>query len=376
MIPIGGAGGPALPLLPGLAVPDPTPDFTACYAVRDGHDAVGRAFSCLGSGGNGAVFEVIAKRPALARVPERALAEGMLVAMKQVYKDPDSIAKMEERELRDQIAMLRDRILADASARSTLIITLDGFKSAVDPLTGKQLLRIIMYRAPPAVPFAYSHRPATLDQPIPEFRERNPLAGARADMLDNALCLPGRMTPQQVHYTMRQLLTALAFLHETGRAHRDVKCDNLLLWGTSESPGDGVSAPLAPIARELGGGAPLPWAKLGDFGYTRMIAGDATAHLGTPRNMAPEQVHRNYNTPVDIFAAGCVLYQLFLGADPRDYNAAAVFAERFPLHADPRWELNELTRRLKHAFTAMVNWLPERRPPAAELLARNEYFGV
>lgn len=24
-----------------------------------------------------------------------------------------------------------------------------------------------------------------------------------------------------------------------------------------------------------------------------MIAGDATAHLGTPRNMAPEQMHRN-----------------------------------------------------------------------------------
>lgn len=93
------------------------------------------------------MFEVIAKRPALARVPERALAEGMLVAMKQVYKDPESIAKMEERELRDQIVLLRDRILADASARSTLVITLDGFKSAVDPLTGRQLLRIIMYRA-------------------------------------------------------------------------------------------------------------------------------------------------------------------------------------------------------------------------------------
>lgn len=70
----------------------------------------------------------------------------MLLAMKQVYKDPESIAKMEARELVDQIA-LRDRILADASARSTMVITLDGFKSEIDPVTGKQLLRIIMYRA-------------------------------------------------------------------------------------------------------------------------------------------------------------------------------------------------------------------------------------
>lgn len=125
---------------------------------------------------------------------------------------------------------------------------------------------------------------------------------------------------------MRQLLTALAFLHDTERVHRDVKvsgvlvmlpaawpvawllqvfprsslhgllpglahvfpiclsrsachlqCENLLLWGTSESAGDGVSAPLAPIARELAGG-PLPWAKLGGKCISRRPCPCMSAH--------------------------------------------------------------------------------------------------
>lgn len=79
---------------------------------------------------------------------------------------------------------------------------------------------------------------------------------------------------------------------------------------------------------------------------------------------------------MDIFAAGCVLYQLFIGQDPRDYNEAAMFVDRFPRHADLRWEASDMSRRLNRAFRAMVDWRPEARPTAPELLVRNEFFGA
>lgn len=83
--------------------------------------------------------------PGVGRVPAELVSKDKVLAMKQVYKDPATIAKVELCELKGQLG-LRDAILADPGARATMVLTVDGFKGDVDA-SGKQLLRIIMLRA-------------------------------------------------------------------------------------------------------------------------------------------------------------------------------------------------------------------------------------
>ena len=91
-----------------------------------------------------------------------------------------------------------------------------------------------------------------------------------------------------------QLLAGLAATHEAGVMHRDVKPGNVLFGG------DGM-------------------VQLADFGQARLRpdgCGDGaplTAHVGTRWYRAPELLlgSTSYGAPVDMWAAGCVLAQLY-----------------------------------------------------------------
>jgi predicted Ser/Thr protein kinase len=104
---------------------------------------------------------------------------------------------------------------------------------------------------------------------------------------------------------MGELLDALAFAHEHGVVHRDVKPANVMLDAAGR-------------------------VKLTDFGVARM---ESTPHartvpgtlLGTPSYMSPEQVLGNPVGPrADLFAAGVILYQFLTGQRPFTGGAAAV----------------------------------------------------
>lgn len=91
-----------------------------------------------------------------------------------------------------------------------------------------------------------------------------------------------------------QIWRGLRHLHELGVAHRDLKPSNILFYG----------------ARHL---------KLCDFGFARRCAPSARLHTicGTPIYMAPELMkdaeycRAGYEGfPVDVWALGCVLYEL------------------------------------------------------------------
>ena len=102
---------------------------------------------------------------------------------------------------------------------------------------------------------------------------------------------------------MRDVAKALAYAHERGVIHRDIKPDNILLTGDSATVADFGIAKAVNAARTDASAEPL----------TQM--GMA---IGTPAYMSPEQVaggdavdHR-----WDIYALGCVAYEMLCGRAP------------------------------------------------------------
>ncbi|MEO7714028.1 MAG: serine/threonine-protein kinase [Gemmatimonadaceae bacterium] len=152
---------------------------------------------------------------------------------------------------------------------------------------------------------------------------------------------------------LREVADALAFAHEHGVIHRDVKPANILLTGKH--------------------------ATLADFGIAQAVAGSSaiekitgTGHfVGTTQYMAPEQLayEGDVDGRADVFALGVVAYEAlagvmpFAGTSPGQYLAACVNSTPKPL-ADLRPDipaaLNDLVAR------ALAPALDARLPSAAE----------
>jgi len=102
-------------------------------------------------------------------------------------------------------------------------------------------------------------------------------------------------TEADASYIMRQLIEALAYLHEQGIVHRDLKLENLLL--------------VRKDALEI---------KLADFGLSRIYSGKKLqTACGTPFYIAPDIIKgHGYGPAVDMWAAGVILYVLLSGRLP------------------------------------------------------------
>ena len=96
--------------------------------------------------------------------------------------------------------------------------------------------------------------------------------------------------PNQLIFIIKEVLKGLEYLHHFGIAHRDIKCDNILISFRTN----------------------LPVVKLIDFGFATTST-VSNIHCGTPNFMAPELFKKPPYYPIqaDIWAFGVMLYYLW-----------------------------------------------------------------
>jgi tetratricopeptide (TPR) repeat protein len=161
--------------------------------------------------------------------------------------------------------------------------------------------------------------------------------------LDDLLARRGRLSPRDVARLGAQAAAGLAYAHEHGVVHRDIKTSNLFFTR------DKV-------------------VKIMDFGLAKMteeVQRGATVLGGTPYYMAPEQAAgAEVDARADLYAFGVTLYELLVGEVPfREGDVARHHRETPP--PDPREKVPEVPPELAELVLALLAKTPEERPASA-----------
>jgi serine/threonine-protein kinase len=166
----------------------------------------------------------------------------------------------------------------------------------------------------------------------------------RGRTLREVLAARGRLPPAQAAAIIGRLLAALGSAHDSGLVHRDVKPENVLV----TTGGD---------------------VKVADFGIARIAEGASVTSgemLGTASYAAPEQIRGEaVDGRTDLYAAGCVLYELVCGSPPFEGSVAHVLHEHLSARVPgPSVEVPE-TAPLDQVVTTATDPDPARRYPSA-----------
>ncbi|MPZ66077.1 MAG: protein kinase [Pseudonocardiaceae bacterium] len=155
-----------------------------------------------------------------------------------------------------------------------------------------------------------------------------------------------RLSLEEVVRIGTELADVLAYVHEQGVVHRDVKPSNVLLGRDGR-------------------------VRLADFGISRLVgasgltADDAT--LGTASYLAPEQVQGDrVGPPADVYALGLVLLEAVTGRVEYPGGGWETAAERL---SRPPMVPDDLPVRLRRALRFMTETDPTGRPTAAQAAA-------
>jgi serine/threonine protein kinase len=129
----------------------------------------------------------------------------------------------------------------------------------------------------------------------------------------------GGLTPQEALKVTRQIADALAYAHEQGYVHRDIKPDNVLFRESDDA------------------------AILTDFGIAKSLRNDehqltqAGNTVGTPKYMSPEQARgQHLDGRSDLYSLGVMLFEMLTGQPPFLAEEAVTLAIKHCVDPVPR----------------------------------------
>lgn len=130
------------------------------------------------------------------------------------------------------------------------------------------------------------------------------------EILDRISQAGGRFSERQTSIIMKQVFSAVSYMHLASICHRDLKLENLLL-----KTKEGVEKDIV---------------KLVDFGIARWYDPQVTMSTaaGTVTYQAPEVMAGSYGPACDLWSCGVIMYTLLVGFSPFHANSDAAVVKK------------------------------------------------
>ena len=164
-----------------------------------------------------------------------------------------------------------------------------------------------------------------------------------------------QLCESEAAYFLKQILTAVCYLHQKGIMHGDVKPENIVL--DSKNPRATI--------------------KLISFGNSRRLEHKAKPEkmIGTLYYTAPEIFAHQISDKCDIWSCGVILYILLCGYPPFNANKDTEITRKIKSGAFsfPQEDWYNISDLAKNLINKMLKVDPKQRPTAADLL-NDEWF--
>lgn len=211
----------------------------------------------------------------------------------------------------------RARHLATDSPRALKVLQSEYVSSSVT---------LARFRREAAIGLPLRHPNVVEVYELGQSREGDPFIAMellQGEALGDRLDRDGRLDIAVALQVMRQLLMALAYLHQRDIVHRDIKSDNVMLVERGEA---GAHAKLLDL-----GIARVPESEPA----TRLTAAGMT--LGTPAYIAPEQaLGAAVDGRADLYSASVLLFEMLTGRLPFESDDAGALLAKHVSQPPPR----------------------------------------
>ena len=170
--------------------------------------------------------------------------------------------------------------------------------------------------------------------------------------LFDAITSIGSFTEESACQVMKQLLSAIYYLHSNNIVHRDLKPENIMLLQKPENGNYHI--------------------KLIDFGTAKIVKPGKKMNkfIGTSYYIAPEVLKEKYDEKCDVWSCGIILYILLCGYPPFNGNTNVeifhAIQNQNPLFAGEEWD--DITSEAKELIKLMLRKNPNERWNAEECL--------